>query len=123
MLNLLEELAAMSGNEFAEPLRTPEAIQIINDSRLSFFQKGEELNMLFYRMRFPRLSKAADKFSADKKRLGLPGSIRVSADPFFETGKLRVEFDASSPERFRELVDELHSASRNPALEELFNVC
>jgi hypothetical protein len=122
VLNLLEELAAISGIEFGEPIRTPEAIEIINDSGLSLFQKGEKLNELLYHMRFPRLSKAVDKFSDNKKLLGLPGSIRVSADPFFETGDLRVEFSASSPERFRELVDALHSASRNPVLEELFDV-
>jgi hypothetical protein len=121
VLNLIQELSAMTGAEFGEPLCTPEAIQIINDSRLSAFQKGEELFGLLYQMRFPRLSKAVDKFSADKKLLGLPGSIRVSADPFFETGDLRVEFDASSPEQFRELADALCSASRNPVLEELFN--
>jgi hypothetical protein len=121
VLNLIGELSAITEAEFGEPLCTPAAMQIINDSRLSVFQKGEELYGLLYKMRFPRLAKAVDKFSADKKLLGLPGSIRVSADPFFETGDLRVEFDASSPEQFRELADALHSASRNPVLEELFN--
>jgi len=121
VLNLLEELTAISGTEFGEPLCLPKAIQIISDSRLSFFQKGEKLNELLYQVRYPRLSRAVDKFSADKRLLGLPGSIRISADPFFETGDLRVEFDASSPEQFRKLADALHSASRNPVLEELFN--
>jgi len=121
VLNLLEELTAISGTEFGEPLCAPEAIQIINDSQLSFFQRGEKLNGLLYQMRYPRLSKAVDKFSADRQLLGLPGSIRISADPFFETGDLRVEFDASSPEQFRKLADALRSASRNPVLEELFN--
>jgi uncharacterized ParB-like nuclease family protein len=121
-LNLLEELAAISGAEFGEPLCTPEARQTMDDPRLSFFQKGEKLNELLYQMRFPRLSRAVDKFSADRKLLGLPGSIRISSDPFFETGDLRVEFDASSPKQFRGLAEALYSASRSPLLEELYNV-
>lgn len=122
VLNLLEELAAISDSEFGEPLRSPEAIRIMDDSRLSVFQKGEKLNGFLYEMRYPRLSKAVETFSAKIKLLGLPGSVRVSADPFFENGDLRVEFDASSPEQFRALADALQSASRNPVLDELFKV-
>jgi hypothetical protein len=114
-------LSAITGIEFGELLSIPEAMQMVDDSRLSGFQKGEKLYALLHRMRFPTLSRAVDKFSADKKRLGLPGSIRVSADPFFEAGDIKIEFEASNPEQFRELAEALYSASRNPVLEELFN--
>jgi hypothetical protein len=94
----------------------------LDDSRLSPFQKGEKLHQVLCRLRNPRLSRAAERFLAEKKLLGLPGSIQITPDPFFETPGLRVEFNASSADRFRDLTAALQRASQMAALDEMFDV-
>ena len=49
-------------------------------------------------------------------------SIRILPHPFFETADLRVEFEASSVERFRELAAALDNAAQSQALEGLFQL-
>jgi hypothetical protein len=120
VLELLEELSEMTGTALDGPLDNPEILAVLNSSRLSPFQKGEKLHAILYRLRNPRLSQALDRFTARKKRLGLPGSVRISPHPFFETSSLRVEFEAANTESFRELASALQKAAQLPDLEELF---
>jgi hypothetical protein len=122
VLTLLEELSAMADSPLDAPLNNPEVPAILEDSRLSPFQKGEKLHEVLYRLRNPRLSRALDRFLAQKKLLGLPGAIRIVPHPFFETADLRVEFDAPDVERFRELAAALYQAAQLPELEQLFHM-
>jgi hypothetical protein len=120
VLELLEDLSALFDCPLAGPLDNPEVIAVLDDSRLSPFQKGEKLHAILFRLRNPRLSQSLERFAARKKRLGLPGSIRISPHPFFETSNLRVEFDAGNTESFRELTSALQKAAQLQDLEELF---
>jgi hypothetical protein len=122
VLSLLEDLAAITDTELDAPLQSPEVLTILDDSRLSPFQKGEKLHEVLYRLRNPGLSLALERFLAQKKLLGLPGSIRITPHPFFETTDLRVEFQASNIERFREMAAALNNAGRLPELEEMFRI-
>jgi len=121
LLDLLEDLAAATDSEIGEALRAPEIRSTLADARRSPFQRGENIYNVLYRKRYPTLQGALDRFAAHRKRLGLPGSVRILPDPYFETPGVRVEFEAPSPGRFRELADALLAASRNPALEGLFS--
>jgi hypothetical protein len=121
-LGLLEDLAAITESPLNAPLDNPEVSAILDNARLSPFQKGERLNDVLYRHRNPKLSQAWERFHAKKKLLGLPGSIRLVPHPFFETADLHAEFDASDSKRFRELADALQKASQSPELEELFQL-
>jgi hypothetical protein len=122
VFTLLEELSEMAGSRLDAPLDNPEVWGILEDSRLSPHQKGEKLHDVLYRIRNPRLSKALEQFHAQQKRLELPGSVRITPHPFFETPDLRVEFHASTPEHFRQLAGALQRAAQSPELEELFNI-
>jgi hypothetical protein len=121
-LGLLEDLTAIAESPLNAPLDNPEVSIILDDERLSLFQKGDGLFEVLYRLRNPRLSQAWERFYAKKKQFGLPGSIRLTPHPFFETADLHVEFDASDSKRFRELADALQKASQSPELEELFQL-
>lgn len=121
VLDLLGDLAAMAGTRVGDVLSSDSELRaILDDSRLSLFQRGEQLHAALYRRRNPRISGAVDQFLARKKLLDLPASIRITTDPFFETPGLRVEFDALTAERFREMAAALRRASEMPALDDLF---
>jgi hypothetical protein len=113
-------LAATTDTPFDAPLNQPEAIAIIDDQRLSPFQKGEKLHERLYCLRNPRLSLARERFLARKKLLGLPGLIQISPHPFFETTDLHVEFNAPDAARFRDLASALQEAAQSRELEDLY---
>ncbi len=122
VLSFLEELSTMAGAPIDAPLDDPAAKSILDDSRLSPFQKGEKLYGILYRMKYPQLSNALNRFETDRKQLALPGSVRIVPHPFFETADLRVEFQVSNAGHFRELAAALHNAAQSPKLEELFRI-
>jgi hypothetical protein len=122
VLDLAEDLAAMTDAGPGEIFSRQEIGSVLQNSRLSPFQKGEQIYELLYRWRYPRLSAAEENFRTGARSLRLPDSVHISPDPHFETPRLRVEFDAASPQRFREIAAALREASEEPALEKLFEV-
>jgi ParB-like chromosome segregation protein Spo0J len=119
-LDLLDDLAGMNRAPFTAPLDIPEIREFLRDEKFSSFQKGEKLHGALYRMRNPGVTRAESDFAARRKRLRLPGAIRVLPPPYFETAELRVEFEAASPEKFRELAAACHRVAGSPELDELF---
>jgi hypothetical protein len=122
LLGVLNDLRGMTGNAFEAPLGDPHVLAVLEDAGLSPFQKGEKVYERLYRLLNPRLSQAGERFIARKQLLGLPGSIRINAHPFFEEPGLRIEFDASNVDRFRRQAEALHEAAQSPDLEGLFDL-
>jgi hypothetical protein len=120
LFSLLRELAIIESKSPGNLLTEERILAVLENEKLSPFQKGEKLHDLFYRARNPRLSQVLETFQKRKESLGLPGSIRISADPYFETPGIRVDFDARSAEKFRDSAAALHKAAQDPALERLF---
>jgi ParB-like chromosome segregation protein Spo0J len=119
-LDLLDDLAGINRAAFTAPLDIPEIQEFLQNAKLSSFQKGDKLYDALYRLRNPRVTRAEADFAAKRKRLGLPGAIRVTPPPYFETAELRVEFAAASPEKFRELAAALQKAADSPDLDKLY---
>ena len=122
VLDLVLELAELEETEISALFNKPEILSIHKDASLSPFHKGQKIHEILFQQRNPRLSQARKQFEDGRRRLGLPGSIRVVPDPFFETSRLRIEFEALSAGSFRELAEALQKASADPALNALFEV-
>ena len=122
VLEMAEDLAAISESSLEEVLSRPEILAIAEAPGLSPFQKGEKMHALLYQQRNPRISGARAAWLAEKAHLNLPGTIRLSPDPFFESPRLRVEFDAGSAQSFREAVDVLERACRDSTLDRLYRI-
>lgn len=122
VLELAEDLAAIYHFSLVEVLDAPEIRAVADDAGLSPFQKGEKIHACLYQRRNPRLSRTHEMFLAEKSKLSLPGTVRLAPDPFFETPRLRVEFDADSAWAFREAVEALERACRTDSLDRLFKI-
>jgi len=122
IFRLLDDLAAIAGAEPGKALEDPQVREVLNNPRLSPAQRGEKMYAILYRLRFPRVAQAEKLFMERKQSLGLPGSVRITPDPYFETPDLYVEFNAHDAERFRKLAAELFEASRKPELDRLFQI-
>jgi uncharacterized ParB-like nuclease family protein len=122
VLILLEELSVMAGNRLDAALDNPDILSVLEDSTLSPFEKGDKVHAVIYRLKYPTLSRALERFHEGRKLLGLPGSIHITPHPFFERTDLKVEFEAPGAERFRHLADILQKAAHSPELEALYRI-
>lgn len=75
-------------------------MQVLPSIRQELLSIGIPSRFESHGARNPRLSMAWEVFLAEKSKLDLPGSVRLSPDPFFERLRLRVEFDVNSAFRF-----------------------
>src|SRR6266536_3606104 len=69
----------------------------------------------------PRVT-GVDEVPVQKSSLLRGRQHRLSPDPFFESARVRVEFDITSAKGFRDTAETLERAARNPALEGLFEM-
>lgn len=118
VIGLIDDAAA----DGARVLEGPDIAAILANAALSPSQKGERVHDLLHRVRHPRLSRATETFQRRREALGLPGSIRISTHPYFETSGLKVEFEGSDSDQFRQLASILYDAVRRPEFEALFDV-
>jgi hypothetical protein len=122
VLDLAEDLAAINYLTMGDFLSRPEIIAVAEDARLTPFQRGEQVYDLLYRQRYPRLTRTREQFQSERANLELPGDIRISGDPFFESPRLHVEFDVTSARAFREAVAALEVSCTKASLDRLFEV-
>ena len=122
VLELVEEIAASCDCSHGEVLERPEIQAILADDRISPFQKGEAIHLVLYEKIHPRLCRARERYQEEKRRLNLPGSLRFIPDPFFETTRVKVEFEAFSPGDFREMAAALNRAAQSPSLDRIFDL-
>jgi hypothetical protein len=122
VLDLAEDLAAIRHVTLGAVLSEPEIMEVAGDARLTPFQRGEKIYDYLHRQRNPRLTRAREKFQAERADLDLPGTIRIGGDPFFESPRLHVEFDAVSARAFREAVAALERSCTKASLERIFEV-
>jgi hypothetical protein len=123
VLELLEELGALAGGGINEVLALPELVAVLHDEALSQYQRGGKVHEVLYRRRHPRISRAYDEFNDKRQRLALPGTVQLAPDPFFEKGRIKVNFEFSSAEEFQAVASVIASAAEKKAvLDSLFDV-
>lgn len=120
VLDLLDELAPIAGSTPEELLGRPAVAAALQDAGLSPAHRGREIRDMLRRWRNPTFTAVMNRFRSHAGSLGLPPSVRLSPDPYFESNRVKVEFAVSSADGFRSLADALKGASCRPALEELF---
>jgi hypothetical protein len=122
MLDLVDEIAADSHCSAGDVLRRPEMCETVRLPAVSSFQLGERVYQRLFEIRNPMLSRARRRFSDAVGSLRLPGNVRLSPDPYFETTRVKVEYEASSPEEFRRISSAVAGAGSSAALDDIFEV-
>jgi hypothetical protein len=120
--NLLEDLSTINKSKPIEILKDPQVTAVLENNRLTPGERGERVYTILYRLRYPTVSDAGKRFLERKRSLGLPGSVRISADPYFEKPDIHVEFTVRDAEHFRQLAKKLREATEKPELDLLFHI-
>ncbi|MEJ2110085.1 MAG: ParB/RepB/Spo0J family partition protein [Acidobacteriota bacterium] len=120
--SLLEDMAAINDSNPDDVFNDARITEVLENDRLTPGERGEGVYEILYRYRYPKMSDAERLFEERINSLGLPGTIHISSDPYFETSDLQVAFTARNPVSFRKLATELYEASRKPVLDLLYNI-
>ncbi len=119
---LVEDLSAIDDSEPGAVFNDSEISGLLDNDRLSPGERGDRIYAILYRKRYPNVSKVGVEFQVKRKSLGLPGTIQITADPYFEKPDLSVEFTACNADHFRKLAKDLYEASRRNELDQLFRI-
>jgi hypothetical protein len=122
VIELVGDLAVMRDQEPDQVLEDPFILKTANDEALTPARRGEIIHRFLRRERNPRFVRAKEGFESERGKLDLPASVRISPDPYFETSRLHVEFDARSTGDYRTIVAALEKASVSASLANLFRI-
>jgi hypothetical protein len=121
-LDLIEDLAAMADPGIAGVFADAGLRRILEDRTIPAPQKGEQVHDYLMRKRYPRLSQAREDFQKTRDMLGLPGTIHIASDPYFETQRVRFSFEVSGADQLRSVAAILGEAGNHPLLPGLFSL-
>jgi len=123
VLEGVRDLVKVRGCRTSDVCRELDFSGLFDDAALSPRRKGEILADRVHRALHPRFSADTERFRRAAARLGLGRDIRCTPPPAFETSAYTFSFSASSPEEFRERVEQLVRMGRSGAdLEALFEL-
>lgn len=122
MMDWLEEISLREHAKIHELLARPEIVSVRTHPRLGRSDKLKRIKEQLRRWRFPRLAATEDSLAACIKALQLPGTIRLSAPPGLEGGRLRAEFEVGTAADLHELSDRLRDAAASEAMTEIFTI-
>lgn len=104
---LLNDIAAKEATTREEVIGAPEIEKILHQSKATSTQKLEKIREYLFAKKYPRYTSAKTRFYDGLKKLKLSGRIRVTPPPFFETKRIRVEFEFDTAEDMKTVMDDL----------------
>jgi len=118
LLDLMDDVALIGKLEKRGLLEDLEGIRSGNEPHQVYAAWLRQLKS----MRYPRLSAAEQEFEKNKAGLHLPGQIQLTAPPFFEESRYRVNFAFSSREELRHYAEKLLSVCDTQELDAMMKL-
>jgi ParB/RepB/Spo0J family partition protein len=107
ILTLLEEISQRNRCPIGSLVEDPQIQALLAREELTPSQKTEKVKRALIGVRYPRMRQLEERFEKERKGLKLPRNITIHHQPNFEGKGLRVEFQFSSVDEFREALSTL----------------
>lgn len=122
LMDWLEEIALRDQAPIHQVLGRTMVGDITTNPRLGRADRLKRLKEQVRRWRFPRLAETEDAIRTKIQALKLHPSVRLSAPPGLEGGRLQVEFSAASHEELNRLTAKLSNALEETVMAEIFEL-
>ena len=121
IIELLNEISAITGNPIAAPLNNQQWLKIYNNPNLSPFQKGSGLRMFLLGKRYPVYSELKTKIMDYIANLELPSNISIAINELLSLEKKQISFkvQCKQPKDLEKAALVLTTAANRPALRDL----
>ena len=120
MMDWLEEIALRDRVAISEILSSTTIDDLKTDPRRGRADRLKQIKEQIRRLRYPRLAATEEEIRKRIQSLKLHPEIHLSVPPGLEGGRLQIEFTAASAGEFRDRVERLSKAAKEPGTVEIF---
>ncbi|HPQ80222.1 MAG TPA: ParB N-terminal domain-containing protein [bacterium] len=121
LLSLIREISARDGCTVEEILSRYQLLQVVADVNTAPTDKLRALRQALRGLRLPQLSERQKQLASLIDSLNLPESAKLSADPYFENQKMKLEYQFSQPEELTHLINKIQEAFSRQQWHQIFD--
>lgn len=120
LLSLIREISARDGLSVEEILSRYQLLQVVADPGTAPADKVRALRQTLRGLRLPQLTERQRQLAELINSLDLPDSAKIVADPYFESQKMKLEYQFSEPEELTNLIGKIQEAFNKQQWQQIF---
>ncbi|PIR25763.1 MAG: hypothetical protein COX62_02100 [Deltaproteobacteria bacterium CG_4_10_14_0_2_um_filter_43_8] len=120
LLTLIREISARDGLSVEDVLSRYKLLEVVISNTASPADKVKSLRQALRGIRLPQLTQKQERITELITALDLPKDAKVVTDPYFENGKIKLEYQFSQPEELNQLVRKLQVAFQRQQWNRIF---
>lgn len=120
LLALIREISARDGVTVEEVLLRYQLLQVVADPNTAPTDKVRALRQTLRGLKLPQLSERQKQLASLINDLDLPESAKIVADPYFESQKMKLEYQFSEPEELTHLIGKIQEAFNKQQWQQIF---
>lgn len=121
LLTMIREIGARDAISVEEVLQRYQLLTIVANPAASQSSKVNALRQTLRGLRLPKLTQRKQQFAGFIQELALPDSAKVSTDPYFEKGKLKLECQFEQPEELEQVINHIQKAFERQTWRKIFD--
>lgn len=120
LLALIREVSARDGLSVEEILSRYQLLKLVADPNAAPADKVRALRQALRGIKLPQLTERQRQLAELINSLDLPESARLVADPYFESQKMKLEYQFSQPEELSHLIAKIQEAFNKQQWQQIF---
>lgn len=121
LLTLIREISARDGMSVEDILAHYQLLQVVADPSTSPTDKVRALRQALKGLRLPQLTERQRQLTSMIDSLELPQSARIVTDPYFESHKMKLEYQFEHPEELDILIKKIQEAFNKQQWQQIFD--
>ncbi|MBI2344138.1 MAG: ParB/RepB/Spo0J family partition protein [Deltaproteobacteria bacterium] len=121
LLSMIREISARDAMTVEEVLQRYQLLSVVADPGVAPTAKMAALRQTLRGVRLPTLARRQQQFAGLLQELQLPNMAKITADPYFEDNKLKLECQIRGPEELETIVSHLQKAFERQAWHKIFD--
>ena len=121
-LDLFYDLKNKSGLNLNELLEQVHSEEILSDKKMTNEQKIEKFEVALTEERYPKWAESRKNLDKNINDLTKKSNIHISYDPYLESGKVKIDFDAKNLKELKNKSEQLNNLTENPAFSKIFEI-
>lgn len=120
LLVMIREIAARDAVSVEDVLERYQLLAVVIDPSVAPPAKVEALRKTLQGVRMPTLMERQQQFASLIRDLALPQTAKLTADPYFEDPRIKLEYQFKAPEELETLINQLQQAFDRQSWRKIF---
>lgn len=120
LLSIIREISARDGMSVEDILNRYQLLHVVADPNTAPADKVRALRQALRGVRLPQLTERQNHLAGLIANLDLPDAAKLTTDPYFESQKMKLEYQFSQPEELGTLIKKLEDAFNKQQWQQIF---